>query len=132
MNPRRRQALLWTAGIIIAGLIIRRAPLHLPLTVTKYGGSLLWAAMVYAIFVALFPRRSPLELGIAASIFALAIEFFKLVHTPAIDAFRLTLAGQLLIGRFFSYADILAYWVAITAFAVIDNAKLASDSFKEA
>ena len=132
MNRRRRQALLWTVGIIIAGLIIRRAPLHLPLTVTKYGGSLLWAAMVYAIFVALFPRRSPLELGIAASIFALAIEFFKLVHTPAIDAFRLTLAGQLLIGRFFSYADILAYWVAITAFAVIDNAKLASDSFKEA
>jgi hypothetical protein len=79
--------------------------------------------MVYAIFVALLPRRRPSEIGIIASILALAIEFFKLVHTPNLDAFRLNLAGQLLIGRVFSYADILAYWLAIAAFALVDNLK---------
>jgi hypothetical protein len=92
--------------------------------VTKYGGSVLWGAMVYAIFVALFPRRRPIEIGIAAGVFALAVELFKLVHSPAIDSFRLTLAGQLIIGRFFSYGDILAYWVAIAAFAAADKATL--------
>jgi len=123
MNPRSRRALLWAAIIIGCGLVVRKAPLHLPLSVTKYGGSMLWAAMVYAIFVALFPSRRPLEVGIAASLFALAIELFKLVHAPDLDTFRLTLAGQLFIGRFFSYADILAYWVAIVMFATIDNVK---------
>jgi uncharacterized protein DUF2809 len=124
MNPRSRQALLWTAIIIAVGLIIRRAPLHLPAFITKFGGSILWGAMVYAIFVALFPRRRPIELGAAAGFFALAVELFKLVHAPAIDAFRQTLAGQLLIGRVFSYVDILAYCFGIAAFAAMDNLRL--------
>ena len=123
MNPRSGHALVWTAIIVAAGLVIRRAPLHLPQVVTKFGGSVLWGAMVYASFVVLLPRRRPLEVGIAASLFALAVELFKLVHAPALDSFRLTLAGQLLIGRFFSYADILAYWVAIAVFAVADNSR---------
>ena len=72
MNPRSRQALLWTAIIVVCGLVIRRAPLHLPVVVTKYGGSMLWAAMVYAIFVVLLPKRRSLEIGIAASLFAIA------------------------------------------------------------
>jgi hypothetical protein len=80
--------------------------------------------MVYAIFIALFPRRRPFEMGIAAGLFALGIELFKLMHTPELDAFRLTLAGQLLIGRVFSYGDILAYWATIVAFASVDNVRL--------
>ena len=31
-----------------------------------------------------------------------AVESFRLVHGPALDAFRATLAGQLLLGRAFS------------------------------
>lgn len=115
--------MLWTAIVVVSGLVIRRAPLHLPLLVSKYGGSILWGAMVYAIFVVVFPKRRPFEVGIAASIFALMVELFKLVHAPALDAFRLTLAGQLLIGRFFSFADIFAYWAAIVMFAAVNNAK---------
>lgn len=123
MSLRSRQSLFWTAIIVVFGLVIRRAPLHLPMSVTKYGGSLLWGAMVYAIFVAILPSRRPFEVGLVASVFALAVEFFKLVHTPALDAFRLTLAGQLLIGRFFSYADIVAYLIAIFLFVVADSAQ---------
>jgi hypothetical protein len=125
MNPRSRQALLWTAIIIVCGVAVRLAPLPLPLFVSKYGGSMLWGAMVYAIFVAIFPNRRPLEVAVAASLFALAVEVFKLVHAPALDAFRLTLAGKLLIGNYFAYADIFAYWVAIVVFAAVDHAKRA-------
>ena len=124
MNSRSRQALIWTAFIVVCGLVVRRAPLHLPLAVSKYGGSMLWGAMVYALFVAVFPRRRPLEVGISAGLFALAVELFKLYHAPVLDAFRQTLAGQLLIGRFFSLADIRAYWVAIAAFTVADDLAL--------
>ena len=122
MNARSRRALLWTAIIVVCGLIVRRAPLHLPLTVQKYGGSILWGAMVYAIFVVIFTKRRPLEVGVGACAFALVVELFKLVHTHALDAFRMSLAGQLLIGRYFATADIVAYWAAIGVFAAIDYA----------
>jgi hypothetical protein len=41
---------------------------------------------------------------------------------PGIDAFRVTLAGKLLLGRFFSAWDIVAYWVAIAVAAALDRA----------
>ena len=122
MKARSRQGLLWAAIIIACGLLVRRAPLHLPSHVQKYGGSILWAAMVYAIFVAIFPKRRPIEIGVSACAFSLTVELFKLVHTPWLDAFRLTLTGQLLIGRYFAIADIVAYWVSIAAFAWVDQA----------
>jgi hypothetical protein len=125
MSRRQHGALVWTAIIVACGLVIRRAPLHLPLVVTKYGGSMLWGAMVYAIFVGFFPNKRPIEVGFAAGLFALAVELFKLYHVPILDAFRLTLAGQLLIGRFFSLGDILAYWVSIAALTAVDNLSLA-------
>jgi hypothetical protein len=37
------------------------------------------------------------------------------------DAFRLTLPGMILLGRFFSVRDIVAYWVAIGAAAWLDG-----------
>ena|GEM_PF-633261 len=121
MNERSLKALLWTALIVVCGLIIRRAPLHLPAPVSKYGGSLLWGAMVYSIFVAILPKRRPFEVAAGASLFALAVEIFKLIHTPVLDSVRLTQPGQLLIGKYFSLADILAYWIAIAACAAADN-----------
>jgi hypothetical protein len=44
---------------------------------------------------------------------ATAVEVFKLYRSPGMDAFRLTLAGKLMLGRVFSGWDIAAYWVAI-------------------
>jgi hypothetical protein len=49
-----------------------------------------------------------------------AVEFFKLHHSPALDGFRLTLPGILLLGRIFSVWDILAYWLAILAGVFLD------------
>ena len=58
-----------------------------------------------------------------------AVEFAKLYHSPALDAFRLTLPGILLLGRFFSVWDMLAYWSAIAAGAWLDRALRAVPNF---
>jgi hypothetical protein len=44
---------------------------------------------------------------------SLSVELFKLYHTPALDAFRLTLPGKLLLGRVFSLWDLIAYAVGV-------------------
>ena len=105
---------------IAVGLLIRFARLGLPYPVVKYGGSMLWALMIYWIVSTLAP---PLNLTVAtliAGALATAIEFLKLYRTPTLDAFRLTLPGIILLGRFFSTRDIAAYWFAILCGTLID------------
>jgi Protein of unknown function (DUF2809) len=48
-----------------------------------------------------------------SALIAVCVELFRLLHTPWLDAFRLTLAGALLLGRIFSLWDMLAYGVGI-------------------
>jgi beta-N-acetylhexosaminidase len=59
-------------------------------------------------------------LVVLAGVLASAIEVFKLYQSPRMDAFRLTLPGILLLGRYFSFWDILAYWIGIAAAAFLD------------
>ena len=73
----------------------------LPFVIVKFGGSMLWAAMVYWIFAAVRPGTSAEGVALNATLFAVAVEFFKLYHAPLLDAFRRTLAGTLLLGHYF-------------------------------
>lgn len=105
---------------VAAGAAIRFDPLGLPPFLVKYGGSGLWALMIYWLVSTLLPSQSLSIVTLFAGILATTIEFLKLVHYPALDAFRFTLPGILLLGRFFSWWDILAYWLAIIAGAFVD------------
>lgn len=106
---------------VIAGLVLRRVPLGLPFVVVKFGGSMLWAAMIYWIF-AIIRAAAPVEyVAVDAALCAAAIEFFKLYRSPVLDAFRRTLAGTLLLGRYFSWWDLLAYLAAIAFAATLDR-----------
>lgn len=107
------------SATILAGLIIRFAPLGFPAFVTKYGGSALYALLIYWVVSGVI-RRTGLAATLAGCI-ATAIEFFKLYESPAVDAFRQTLPGILILGRFFSYPAILAYWLAIAAGIALDR-----------
>ena len=98
----------------------RLAPLHLPPFAFKYGGSALWAGAVYWAVAFLLRNRRPAVLGVCAAVVATAVECFKQVRFPALDAFRDTLAGKLLLGRYFSYGALIAYGLAIAAVAWID------------
>jgi hypothetical protein len=106
---------------VIGGLTIRFIPLGLPALIVKYGGSMLWALMIYWIVSALLPSLRLLIVALISAALATAVEFFKLHHSPAIDALRLTLPGILLLGRVFSAWDILAYWVAILIGILMDH-----------
>ena len=108
-------------ALIPVGIAWRLAPLHLPPFLYKYGGSVLWAAMVYWIVAAILPRFSPFKVAALAAIVAVLVEYSRLIHTPALDAFRVTLAGKLVLGRFFSLKDILAYLLAILVCATVDR-----------
>ena len=123
MAPRRPEiSLLLLLSTVCAGLAVRFAPLGLPQFVVKYGGSMLWALMVYWIVSALLPRRHLLTAALLAAAIATSVEFLKLYHSTALDAFRHTLPGILLLGRIFSVWDILAYWLAISAGVLADSA----------
>ena len=106
---------------IIVGLVLRRVPIGLPFVLVKFGGSVLWAAMIYWIFAALQLSSTAASIAVNAALFSALVEFFKLYHAPVLDAFRRTLAGAMLLGRYFSWWDIVAYLVAIALAASIDR-----------
>jgi hypothetical protein len=118
---RRLTALTLLCLTILLGLAWRTLPLHLSPFFFKYGGSALWAIALYWLLASLFPKLTPAPLAILSAITTALLELSRLYHLPALDAFRLTLAGRLLLGRFFSPKNIAAYWLAIAAAALLDH-----------
>ena len=81
--------------VIACGLSLRwyGFPLGLPAFVVKYAGSLLWATMVFLLVGVFLPNLTRRQLAVIAMMIAAAVQFSRLVHTPWLDAFRLTAAG---------------------------------------
>ena len=126
---RRRISLLLALLLTIAsGLALRRFgyAANLPFAVVKYGGSILWGAMVYWLLATIFVSSRPFRIAAVALILAVAVELFRLWHTPTLDAFRLTTAGALLLGRVFSLWNIAAYATGIAAALALDRILSAS------
>ena len=120
LSSRCRACGLFLVGAVPLGLLWRLAPLHLPAFAFKYGGSALWAMAVYWTAALLLPRLQPRLLAPLAAAIAASVECFKQVRSPALNAFRATLAGKLLLGRYFSVGALLAYGLAITLVAGLD------------
>ncbi|WP_061028663.1 DUF2809 domain-containing protein [Bradyrhizobium sp. CCH5-F6] len=110
-------------AVIACGLSLRwyGFPLGLPAFVVKYGGSLLWATMVFLLVGGALPRLPRTQIAIIAMTIAALVEFSRLVHTPWLDAFRLSTAGALLLGRIFSLWNLAAYAVGILLGICIDR-----------
>ena len=106
---------------IICGLTVRFAPLGLPPFIVKYGGSTLWALMIYWVVSTLWPSWRIHKAALLAAALATAVEFLKLSHAAPLETFRDTLPGILLLGRFFSFWDLIAYWLAISIGALVDR-----------
>jgi Protein of unknown function (DUF2809) len=112
--------LLLLALTIPIGLAVRYLPLHLPWFLYKYLGSTLWAAALYWFLATLLPKLRPIALATLAITIATLLELSRLIPIGPIDAFRLTLPGQILLGRYFSLKNIVAYLLAITLTAILD------------
>jgi hypothetical protein len=112
------------AVVIVTGLALRRFGFGagLPSTIVKYGGSVLWATMVFLLVAIIRPRLSRAHIALVAGLIAICVELFRLLHTPWLDAFRLTLPGALLLGRIFSPWNILAYGIGILFALLLDRA----------
>lgn len=101
--------------LICVGLLTRMPFIPWPAEVAKYLGSSLWGAMVFCVIGACLPRLAVVQLMLLAFVVAAAGEIGQLWHSAWLDAFRRTTIGVLLLGRYFSFADIAAYAVGIGA-----------------
>jgi hypothetical protein len=117
-----RRYYLIGAGILIAvGLVWRLAPLGMPAFPLKYGGSILWAAMVYFFVRAVWPSSLVRNASLIAMLVAVVVECVRLVQVPWLDAFRATLPGALILGRIFSLWNLVAYGIGIIGAAGADH-----------
>ena len=126
-----RRSLICALLLVITipiGLAVRLLPLGLPWFLYKYLGSLLWAVALYWFLAALLPRRGTRTVAALAILIAIILEFSRLIPLAPIDAFRLTFAGKILLGRFFSLKNIAAYLLGIVLAATLDNFLVAPES----
>ena len=127
------RACLWLS-IIVSGLALRGFGLGLgiPAFFVKYGGSLLWAMMVFFSVAMAAPGLKRPGIALVAAAIAICVELFRLVHTPWLDAFRLTLGGALLLGRIFSPWNLLAYGIGIVLAMLLDRLAVRAASLRDA
>ncbi|MCW2284765.1 hypothetical protein M2323_002652 [Rhodoblastus acidophilus] len=111
------------ALIIAGGFVLRAygARYGIPAFWVKYGGSALWAAMYFFFFALLFRARPREQVLYIAVLVCSLIEFIKLVHTPALDVFRLTTAGVWMLGKVFSPWNFLAYGAGLAGAYGLDR-----------
>jgi hypothetical protein len=123
-DRRRITHILLLPITIPMGLAWRMVPMGLSPFWFKYGGSMLWAAALYWLIAACLPTLRVSALAVLAAAVAALLEFSRLWHTPAMDTFRISLTGRILLGRYFSLKNILAYWLAIALVALLDRSLL--------
>jgi hypothetical protein len=118
---RRLTCLAFMSLLIPFGMVCRFVPIGLPPLIVKYGGSFLWAMTVYWFIAFFLARQRPLALGLIALVVTTAIEFLKQVQSPQLEIIRDTFFGKVILGRYFSYTDIVVYWFAVLWAAWIDH-----------
>lgn len=122
--PWRRLALFVALILVIlAGLALRRYGygLHLPFILVKYGASAIWGAMVYVLLAFFAIEAKSAKIALTAMLVSIVVELFRLYHAPWLDAFRLTTAGALLLGRLFSLWNIVSYAIGIATAYWLDS-----------
>jgi hypothetical protein len=124
-SQRRLYSLFLLLITIPIGLAVRFLPLHLPWFLYKYLGSTLWAVALYWFLAAILPKLRPTGLATLAILIATLLELSRLVPIAPLDAFRLTFAGKILLGRYFSIKNIAAYALAIALAAALDHTLIA-------
>jgi hypothetical protein len=119
---QRRLILAGCAAVTIAaGLIWRFAIPGLPWFAWKYGGSALWATMVYFLIAFVIPRCDWRIILAAACAVSVGVEFSRLIDVDLLNPFRATLAGKLTLGAVFSLWNLPAYFAGAAAGAFLDR-----------
>lgn len=120
-RPRSRALYLALALAVVAlGLASRRFRPVLPPWLGAYAGDALWAAMVFLLAAAAWPRARVASLALGAVLFSFAVEASQLYRAPWIDALRATRPGGLVLGHDFVWSDLLCYAAGVLLAAAAD------------
>ena len=109
-------------GTIVLGLAVHGRGGALSPVVRDVLGDALWAAMAAWLIAAAAPAHRLAWRAAAAVALCFAVEFSQLVHFPALDAFRRTTAGHLLLGSGFDRRDFAAYAAGVLAAVLLELA----------
>lgn len=119
----RRNRLVYSLKIIlvmILGLSTRSHNELLPPIISKYGGDVLWALMVFFMLGFLFVKMKTRYIAFISTVFSYLIEVSQLYHAPWIDNLRQTTLGGLVLGFGFLWSDILCYTMGIIIGVIIE------------
>jgi hypothetical protein len=126
-HPTRKR--IWYAVAVVAtvalGLISRRVP-----GLGKYPGDALWALMVFFGAAILLPRLSSARLAVVSFGFSCAIECLKLNQHPVLVSVRHSTLGHLVFGQVFSWQNLAAYAVGISAGVFVERFRFLSASVR--
>jgi len=120
LQRSRIRCVVLIALIVATGLLWRSGILSLPPAVWKYGGDALWALLIFVGLGAIFTRASTLVLGLTATGYSFATEFFQLYQAPWLDSIRSTRLGHLVLGSTFNWPDLIAYTIGVTVGAAVE------------
>ena len=120
--PRRRLRYFVLAIVtIVVGLIVHFDGRVLSFRVRDVLGDALWAMMmVWWLGVAL-PRVRLSVRGLTAFAICVAVELSQRYHAPFLDAARLTIPGQLILGSGYDPRDFLAYAGGVVVAVVLTH-----------
>ncbi len=104
------------------GLFVFRAGGALPPAMRDVLGDALWAAMVTWWIAAAAPTARRPWRAVLALALCFVIEFSQLHHAPALDAFRRTTIGHLLLGSGFDSRDLIAYAAGVFGAVLVERA----------
>ncbi len=129
MSQRSRVVTLGLAVLtVLLGLSTRRYGEVLPVLVVRYAGDVLWAALVFWVLAAVFPRAKTLTLAGGTVAVAFTVELSQLYHVPWLDALRGTTAGALILGQGFLISDLVCYVAGAVFAAFVDSAMVRARS----
>jgi hypothetical protein len=84
--------------------------------------------MVFFLVAIIAAGLSRRNVALIAMVIAIGVELFRLVHTPGLDAFRLTTSGALLLGRIFSPWNVVAYAFGIGLAVTLDRLAMSASA----
>jgi hypothetical protein len=125
---KRNRVLYAILGLISGGLALasRRFAANLPAFIAEYAGDTLWAAGVYLIAAAVFPRAETTHLAGKIYLLSVAIELSQLYSAPWIDAIRANPLGGVILGYTFLWSDLVCYFAGVVIAAMLDIAIIRS------
>lgn len=121
LRPRLTFVALALSTIAVGLAVHRRGTLLSP-TVRDVLGDALWATMIGCWIGAFLPRTRIGPRAAIALAVCWAVEFGQLYHAPALDGWRRTTLGALVLGSGFDARDLGAYALGVLATVVLELA----------